>query len=77
LGHWGDRLIDQASDVPSIIFSFIISCKILSAPSPSQQPTVLLSIYQNITWTIRCLVDEVIDSVTQQQACPATQRILL
>ena len=29
LGHWTKRLIDQASDVPSIIFFFIISCKIL------------------------------------------------
>ena len=28
LGCWDDRLIDQASDVPSIIF-LIISCKIL------------------------------------------------
>ena len=28
LGRWDDRLINQASDVPSIIF-FIISCKIL------------------------------------------------
>ena len=28
LGRWDDRLINQASDVPSIIF-FIFSCKIL------------------------------------------------
>ena len=37
--------------------------------SSSQQPTVLFSIYQNNTWTIRCLVNETID--------PATQRIIL
>ena len=41
----------------------------MSALSPSQQPTVLFSIYQNNTWTIRCLVDETID--------PATLRIIL
>ena len=29
LGRWDERLIDQASDVPSIIFFFKISCKIL------------------------------------------------
>ena len=29
LGRWDKWLIDQASDVPSIIFFFIISCKIL------------------------------------------------
>ena len=34
-------------------------------PCPSQQPTVLFSIYQNNTLTIRCLVDETIDPVTQ------------
>ena len=58
----------------NIIFSsFIILQKInqrvLSALSPSQQPTVLFSIYQNNTWTIRRLVYETID--------PATQRIIL
>ena len=41
----------------------------MSALSPSQQPTVLFSIYQNNTWTIRRLVDETND--------PATQRIIL
>ena len=34
-----------------------------------QKPTVLFSIYQNNTWTIRRLVDEMIN--------PATQRIIL
>ena len=34
----------------------------------SKQPTVFFSIYQNNTWTIRCLVDETIN--------PATQRIV-
>ena len=29
--------------------------------SPGQQPTVLFSIDQNNTWTIRCLVDETIN----------------
>ena len=38
----------------------------MSALSPSQQPTVLFTIYQNITWTIRLLVDETIDPVTQR-----------
>ena len=41
----------------------------MSALSPSQQPTVLFSIYQNNTWTIRCLVNETI--------IPSTQRIIL
>ena len=41
----------------------------MSALSPSQQPNVLFSIYQNNTWTIRSLVTESID--------PATQRIIL
>ena len=39
------------------------------ALSPSHQLTVLFSIYQNDTWTIRHLVDETIN--------PATQRIIL
>ena len=59
MGRWVDRddgLIDQASDVPS---------RVLSALSPSQQPTFLFSIYQNNTWTIRCLVAKSIDPVTQ------------
>ena len=42
---------------------------VLSAISASRQPTVLFSIFQNNTWTIRRLVDEAID--------PATQRIIL
>ena len=29
MGRWAKRLGDQASDVPSIIFFFILSCKIL------------------------------------------------
>ena len=41
----------------------------MSALSPSHQPTVSFSIYQNNTWTIRRLVDETND--------PATQRIML
>ena len=41
----------------------------MSALSPSMQPIVLFSIYQNNTLTIRRLVDETID--------PATQRIIL
>ena len=41
----------------------------MSSLSPSQQPPVLFSIYQNNTWTLRRLVDEKID--------PATQRIIL
>ena len=53
-----------------VLFLFIISCKrVLSAISSSQQPTVLFSIYQNNTWTIRCSVDE--------RIYPATQRIIL
>ena len=38
----------------------------MSALIPSQQPTVLFSIYQNNTWTIRRLVVETIDPVTQR-----------
>ena len=30
-----------------------------------QQPTVLFSIYQNNTWTIRHVVDEMMDPTTQ------------
>ena len=30
-----------------------------------QQPTVFFSIYQNDTWIIRCLVDEMMDPATQ------------
>ena len=61
-GSMGDHLINQVTDVPSIIF-FIISCKIfckkrvLSALSPSQQPIVFFSIYQNNTWTNRHLIN--------------------
>ena len=29
LGHWDERLINQASDVPNIIFLYSISCKTL------------------------------------------------
>ena len=29
LGRWDKRIVDQASDVPSIIFFFMISCRIL------------------------------------------------
>ena len=57
-----------------VLFFFIISCKNpfnffynftkIKIKSPSQQPTVLFPIYQNITWTIRRLVDETIDPVT-------------
>ena len=76
MGRWNNCLIDQASNVPSIFF--IISCKILcknpfnlyfSFFITIQQPTVLFSIYQNNTWTIRHLVNETID--------PATQRVIL
>ena len=42
--------------------------RVLNFWNPSQQPTVLFSIYQNNTWTIRHLVDEMID--------PATYRII-
>ena len=38
--------------------------KIKSAWSPSQHPTVLFSMYQNDTWTTRCLVDETIHPAT-------------
>ena len=38
----------------------------MSALSPSQKHTVLFSIYQNNTWTIRSLVDETIYPVTQR-----------
>ena len=37
----------------------------MSAISPSQPPTVIFSIYQSNTWTIRCLVNEMIDSATK------------
>ena len=43
--------------------------EVLSALSPSKQPTVLFSIYQNNTWTIRHLVNETIN--------PAAQHIVL
>ena len=59
MGRWVDRddvLIDQAPDVPN---------RDLSALSPSQQPTVLFSIYQNNTWTIRQLVAKSINPVNQ------------
>ena len=41
----------------------------MSALSPSEQPTVLFSIYQNITWTIRCLVDEMINPAYYIEDC--------
>ena len=41
----------------------------MSALSPSQQPTVLFSIYQNNTWTIRRLVDEMIDPAYHIEDC--------
>ena len=41
----------------------------MSALSPSQQPTVLFSIYQNNTWTIRCLVYEMIDPAYYIEDC--------
>ena len=37
--------------------------------SSSQQPTVLFSIYQNNTWTIRCMVDETIDPAYHIEDC--------
>ena len=82
LGLWDYRLIDEASDIPSIIsfsdflakffakilsicfFIFFITLqkvRVLSAVNPSQQPTVLLSIYKDNTWTIRRFVDETIN----------------
>ena len=41
----------------------------MSAPSPSQQPTDLFSIYQNNTWTIRRLVDETSDPANYIEDC--------
>ena len=53
-----------------IFYNFIaLQKKKKSFEYPSQQPTVLFSIYQNNTWTIRRLVDVMID--------PATQPIIL
>ena len=49
--------------------SFFFNLFITLQKNPSQQSPILFSIYQNDTWTIRCLVDETID--------PATQRIIL
>ena len=51
-----------------IFFSnFTKEKKVLSAlVGPSQQPTVLFSIYQNNTWTIRRLVHEMINEKTQR-----------
>ena len=42
-----------------------IKIKSLGALSPSQQTTVLFSIYQNNAWTIRRLANQTIDPVTQ------------
>ena len=70
LGCWDNHLIDQASEVQSIIVFFIIFFKILcknhfnlfivyqnkrsfECPKPTTHCTVLFSIYQNSTWTIR------------------------
>ena len=39
---------------------------LLSALSPSQQPNVLFSIYQDNTWTIRWLINETINTATQR-----------
>ena len=52
-----------------LIFSNFTKIKIKSFECPSQQPTVLFSIYQNNTWTITRLVDETIDPVTQCIIC--------
>ena len=51
--------------------------QVLSALSPSQQPTVLFSIYQNNTWTIRRLVDETIDPETQHIILKIVQILIL
>jgi hypothetical protein len=67
LSWWDVCLIDQVSDVPSIIFFHnFLQKRVLRAISPSQQPTILFSIYQNNTWNIRRLVHETIIPVTQQ-----------
>ena len=52
----------QCSHVPSNWCSKYFLQKVLSALSPSQQP----SMYQNNTWTVKCLVYETIDPVTQR-----------
>ena len=73
LGRWDDRLINKVSDVPSIIIfhNFLqisltkIETKGFECSKSKLKSTVLFSIYQNNTWTIRHLADEMIDPVTQ------------
>ena len=48
----------------------------MSGLSPSQQPTVLSSIYQNNTWTSRRSVDETNDPATQHIKYIEDYRIL-
>ena len=48
----------------------------LSALSPSQQPTGLFSIYQNNTWTIRRLVDQPSDRAYYIEDCRISILIL-
>ena len=72
LVRWDKWLIDQASDVPSIIFFFIISCK-NSLQKLFQFifecPKSLRNYEKNNAWNIRRLVDE--------SFVPSTQRIIL
>ena len=77
LGRWDKQLIDQASDVLSIIFFFIISyralktlyfnfCKIIKNKKINW---IDFCSRKNNTWNIRRLVDEAF--------VPATQHIIL
>ena len=72
LGRQDERLIDQVSDVPSIIFFFIISCKILCENcfnlfsykftkikrKSFECPKSMRNYRKNNAWNIRHLVDK-------------------
>ena len=58
------NLSSKSQMSPMFWLLLIFYKRVLSALNPSQQPTVLFSIYQNNAWTIRRLVDETIDPVT-------------
>ena len=79
LVRWDKWLVHQASDVPSIIFFFMISCKMLcknvfnvffykftKIKTKSFECPKSNKIWKNNTWNVRHLVDESFVSSAQQ-----------
>ena len=79
MGRWDKRLMDQASDVPSIIFSKFLAkffAKIISTYFLSFYNSIKIKSFEcpwsirnydkNNAWLIRCLVDESFVPLTQR-----------